>query len=248
MTAALIKPDRAAENNLDPQRKALATAIANEWKAVTARTSAQDDLMRARHFVEEAEAAVLAKTEAVDFARGADAEMAAKAVRTRTDVPGTSATRTARRELEDSEDALEISRAALTALESDAAKSDATLARRRNAVLTARAELLASVARQILERAAAARFTLAVSQAVLHDLLNTDERDAPEYGDDVIARISAKEERRAPLAEVTADARRFALNPESGDEGNAARLAVEQMRAVTSALVKDASVALPPLP
>lgn len=100
-----------------PEREALAAEIAAAWKATCAVTAAADALERGRAFLAKTEDALAAATTAVGDARARDVKAAAMAVKQRDEVAGASATRKARRELEDAEDGVEVARAAVGELE-----------------------------------------------------------------------------------------------------------------------------------
>jgi hypothetical protein len=231
-------------------RAELVAAIEAAAAARAAVSSAEDALERGRAVVASAQAELERATELVGKAKERDARSTAAGIRNRSGgaSPDARATKTARAAVLECEDALEAAGGAVERLEQDGAEAEDRARWRENAVLVARNHLLAEVSRELLERAATARLTLAISQALLLELLNRDVPDAPKFPDDnVMDRIRAQEQRAAPLAQITAEAKTW-WPQESRGEGQAAYNAVTAWRAAIAGLAKDADAELPPLP
>lgn len=132
-------------------------------------------------------------------------------------------------------------------MKQDCAEKATALLWAQNRVLQARSAVLAPVFATMLENAAAARMLLATSTAVLIEFLNRA-RPGPDFGNDTMASMRARELRDAPLAAVIKDAASFCTNAISNGEPDAVRAAVRSWHAAVAALATDPTVELPQLP
>jgi NADH dehydrogenase [ubiquinone] 1 alpha subcomplex assembly factor 7 len=223
MTVALIKR---GDESPDPLREALAVSIAAERKARAALDAAAEDLARSRTLAAEADAEVEAKTAAIGEAREQDAA-AARAVRTRVSAAGTGAVKKARRDLEDSQDARDVAVSLVGRIEEELAAGEAAASRAASAVIEARNKLVAPLAERLLERARAAKMTMAIAEAQVAAMLFT--------GDDSLALSDAK----AALGRFRGSGNADTFQP--------AKAAEQAMREAIGRLTADASVELPEL-
>jgi hypothetical protein len=248
MTVALIKKDE-AEQHADPLRTELGAAILAEAEAHRAVDSARENLERGKGALAAVQAELERARTLVDRAKERDGRAAAASIRKTASAPSDASktVRGARLRVQELEDDVEIAEAAIGRLQDDVAQAEAAL---RQAVvdrLSAANAALAPICRALLDRTRAARRDSAVGKALLLLLLNDPAREAPEFRNDALGGMRAREQITAPLSGLRAEAESATMNS-TAEERAAVEAAAAEMRAFVDRLATDASAEPPAIP
>jgi hypothetical protein len=227
----------------DPSREALAAAIKAASKAGDVAAEAEQALERARDLLQQNEAKRETALAGVASARDADAAELAKGVKSRTGTAGGGATKKARQKVAELDDEIEISRAAVAQLEGELSESANHTAWALNAVLAARNFLLADLAAEVIERGRAARLTANVAENVLVELLHGHDK-GPDFSD-TLDKLSAADQRDAPLKLIQKEAEYFRAAGVGDGERAAINQATAAVRAFIAALETDPNAKMP---
>jgi hypothetical protein len=111
----------------------------------------------------------------------------------------------------------------------------------RNAVLGA------GFCRELIERARDAGRARALTKSMLAEVLNEHARGAPEFRNDVLSGIKAREQVTAGLAWLRGEAKAIFMSSDSAADREAADVAVAELRKAMSNLMADATAEMPPL-
>jgi hypothetical protein len=231
----------------DPLREQLAHAISAEVEARAAVDSANENLKRGHVFVATAQAELDRAKALVEKAKERDSRATAAAVRNKAGAtPDARATRFARAAVLEKEDNVEVAQGTIERLQDDVVQAEVAL---RQAVvdrLEAVNAALAPIARALVDRAREAACDLAISKSLLLSLLNDLSRGAPDFSDDALAGMKARQRIAEPLAGLRAEAEAATGRSSNVEERAAVEAAVAEMKSFVAKLAVDAS-AEPPL-
>jgi hypothetical protein len=190
---------KAPDAKRDPSRIALANAIEVARKAESALEAQREAVERARSFAATAQSKLDAAVAAINEARDADASAAARASRHAGAIAGvTSATRKARANLEDCEDAAEVGKSAVAKLETEMTEIDENFRKAESRVAGCINAIMATTATALIDKATALRSELLATWAVLATITSDKGSGRPEGGYTTKLLIS-QSERQAPL-------------------------------------------------
>lgn len=181
----------------DPLRAALKSAVEGLGEAEAAVSSHRVAISRGRQFIEDADAAVTVAERAVEAARAEHGEALAAAAGDGRPAPTSGGVRAARQALLDAQDEAAAARSAVAELEgSRLIELQEARKHAENRVLTARNQVIASVAAPMIKSARTARRAFLLAREILPDLVR---EDRPLRFDNTVHELRAGEVRRAPL-------------------------------------------------
>jgi chromosome segregation ATPase len=224
----------------DPTRDELRAAIAACAAGHAKAEQHQEAIHRARNMLGAAEAKLNLAGEALEATRTKHASSLVQAAQSGTVPKGGTELRSSRQALADAEDEASASRAALDRLEADGDDLDASSPQLENAVLVAAAQVVASVAGQVLAQLRQKQTELAVLQQVFHALTDEQTTDTPVFGSDVL-RLNARDARMKPVARLRDEF--FALDSRTGQDR--AREVAGAFRKWRTALARDPDAPVP---
>lgn len=237
-----IRQDQAGDDSPDPLRAALASAIEAEREARAAVSTANENLRRGHEVVEASQTALEGARNRVSKARERDSRATAAAVRNKSSAaPDATSTRSARAAVQDHEDNLEVAQGAISRLEQDVAESKAAVEWAVVDRMAAANAALAPICSALLEQARAARRDLAIGKALLTELLSNPSRGAPEFRDDALGGMRAREQITAPLSGLRAEVEGLMMLNPPDEERAAVEAAVAGMRSFLARLATDAT-------
>jgi chromosome segregation ATPase len=244
MSVALIKKDEAEQT--DPLRAALEV----ERDALAAIDTCRENLEKGGRALDAVRADLDSARNLVERARERDGRAAAASIRKSASAPADASktVRGARLRAQELEDDVEIAEAAIGRLQDDLAQAEAAL---RQAVvdrLEAVNAALAPIARALVGRAREAARDLAVAKALLLVLLNDLSRGAPDFSDDALAGMRARQRIAEPLAGLRAEAEAATGRSSNVEERGAVEAALAAMQSFVAKLAVDATAELPAIP
>jgi hypothetical protein len=239
---------KSRDTEADPLRAALAAAIEAEADARRAVSTARENLKRGHAAVDGARAELSQAERLVEAARERDGRAAAAAIRKSASAPpDVSATRSARLRAQMCEDSAEVAASAIQCLEQNVLESNAALLQCLVDTAACRNAVLAPVCRELISRARGAHRSFALNKAMLVLLLNDPSSGAPDFGDDTLAGVRAREQIAAPLAGLRDAAERATMSANRTAEEDSAVVAeaVAALKSAAAALLKDPATVLP---
>jgi hypothetical protein len=114
--------------------------------------------------------------------------------------------------------------------------------------MAARNAVVGVACRQLIDRAVSSRRDLAVCKALLVEILNSAERGAPDFGQDALARIRAREVINGPLIACTEEFEGLMMLNSTDEERAAVESAVAGMESFLARLATDATAEPPAIP
>ena len=237
------------QDPLPAERAALAAAIEAERDALAAIETANENKKRGHAAVGSLRAELDRAKRLVEAAKERDGRAAAASIRKTASAPQDAGktVRGARMRVLELEDDIEIGEAACARIEQDC--TEAAIAARDALVerLAATNGAIAPLCRTLVDRAREAARDLAVAKGLLLALLNDPARSAPEFSDDALAGMRAREQITAPLAGLRAEAERATTRNSSDEDRAFIETAVAEMQSFLARLATDAAAEPPAL-
>ena len=250
MNVTQMKRQEKAGEEQDPLRTALAAAIEAEAEANRAVDSARENLERGKKALDAVHSSLNNARTMVERARERDGRAAAASIRRSASAPADASktVRGARLRVQELEDDVEIAEAAIGRLQDDLVQAEAAVQWAVVDRLAATNAALAPLCRALVDRAREAARDLAVAKALLLELLNDPASKMPDFSDDGLSRMRARELITAPVLGLRVDAERATTRNSSDEDRAAVESAVTEMRSFLVRLATDASAELPPTP
>jgi hypothetical protein len=228
----------------DDGRAGLRAAIRAAAVAQTAVEERRNAIERARHFVGEVQGRIEAATIALNNASEEHAGKVAAAIAQGEKPPAATGVKAARAKLNDHQDELVSAQAALERIGDDLGDLEHGAAEAANTVLIEVGRVIVPTGAQLFQRAKELKAELLILMQAVFALVGEAETGVPLFGGEV-ARLTAADARRAPIAELKDQFFRFSLTATDEDWARA-KEAAEPWRRAKFALRSNADVELPP--
>ena len=248
VTSIAAKSRDTEADPLSAERAALEAAIEAEREARASLASIEEALRRGKSVAQSAQDKLESAKHHVEKAKEGDARRTAAAVRNRSSAsPDASGVRRARESVVQAEDDLEAAQGAVARIQEDCAAAALACVSAAVDTMVARNAVLAPVCRELISRARDAHRSFALNKAMLVLLLNDPASGAPDFGDDTLAGVRAREQIAAPLAGLRDAAERATMSANRTAEEDSAVVAeaVAALKSAAAALLKDPATVLP---